>query len=83
MRRLGTVTAILLTFTLPAAAQTFSAGQVKAIEEIVRDYILGSPEIIREAVEVLQAKEQQSVEVRREQALARLRSEERRVGKEC
>ena len=37
----------------------------KAIEEIVRAYILKNPEIIREAVEALQAKEQQSAEERR------------------
>lgn len=75
MRRIGAVILILLTFTLSAAAQTFSADQVKAIEEIVRDYLLGTPEIIREAIETLQAKEQQSVEVRRQQAMVRFAHE--------
>lgn len=75
MCRIGAVILLLLTFTLPTAAQTFSADQVKAIEEIVRSYILGSPELIREAVEVLQAKEQPSVEVRREEAMVRFAHE--------
>jgi protein-disulfide isomerase len=55
---------------LPVAAQPFSADQRKAIEGIVRGYILGSPEIIREAAEALQAKEQLSIDDRRERAIA-------------
>jgi protein-disulfide isomerase len=64
-----------LAFPVPANAQPFSAEQQKAIEEIVRAYILKNPEIIREAVEALQAKEQQSAEERRIEAMAKLTGE--------
>jgi len=75
MRRLVAAVLLALAVQLPAAAQPFSSDQKKAIEEIVRAYILKNPEIIREAVEALQAKEQQSAEERRVEALARLKDE--------
>ncbi|MBL8689026.1 MAG: thioredoxin domain-containing protein [Rhodospirillaceae bacterium] len=75
MRRLVAAVLLALALQLPAAAQPFSPDQKKAIEEIVRAYILKNPEIIREAVEALQAKEQQSAEERRVEALARLKDE--------
>lgn len=75
MRRLVAVVLFALALQLPAAAQPFSPDQKKAIEEIVRAYVLKNPEIIREAVEALQAKEQQSAEERRVEALARLKDE--------
>jgi protein-disulfide isomerase len=75
MRRLVAVVLFALALQLPAAAQPFSPDQKKAIEEIVRAYLLKNPEIIREAVEALQAKEQQSAEERRVEALARLKDE--------
>ncbi len=75
MRRLVAAVLLALAFQFPAAAQTFSPDQKKAIEEMVRAYILKNPEIIREAVEALQAKEQQSAEERRVEALVRLKDE--------
>ncbi len=75
MRRLVAAALLALAFQFPVAAQTFSPDQKKAIEEIVRAYILKNPEIIREAVEALQAKEQQSAEERRIEALIRLKDE--------
>lgn len=75
MRRVAAVVLIVLAFQLPAAAQSFSPDQKKTIEEIVRAYILKNPEIIREAVEALQAKEQQSIEERRIEAMAKLKVE--------
>ena len=75
MRRLVAAVLFALALHLPAAAQPFSPDQKKAIEEIVRAYLLKNPEIIREAVEALQAKEQQSAEERRVEALARLKDE--------
>lgn len=75
MRRLVAAVLLALAFQLPAAAQSFSPDQKKAIEELVRAYILKNPEIIREAVEALQAKEQQSAEERRVEALIRLKDE--------
>lgn len=74
MRRILLVL-LALTFALPAAAQTFSPDQTKAIEEMVRAYILKNPEIIREAVEALQAKEQQSADERRMATAAQLRDQ--------
>lgn len=75
MRRLLATAVILLASVAPLAAQTFSAEQKQAIEEMVRAYILKNPEIIREAVEALQAKEQQSADERRRQALVQLKDE--------
>ncbi|MBM3531526.1 MAG: DsbA family protein [Alphaproteobacteria bacterium] len=64
-----------LAFHAPAIAQPFSADQKKTIEEIVRSYILKNPEIIREVIEALQAKEQQSIDERRGEAMAKLKGE--------
>lgn len=75
MRRVVAALLVLAAFHLPAAAQGFSPDQKKAIEELVRAYILKNPEIIREAVEALQAKEQQSAEERRAESITKLRSE--------
>lgn len=75
MRRLAAAILLVLASHLPAAAQSFSADQKKAIEDIVRTYILKNPEIIREAVEALQAKEQQSAEERRIESMAKLKDE--------
>ena len=44
------------------AAGKFSAEQSRDVEEIVRNYILNHPEVILEAMEKLQAKEQQAQE---------------------
>lgn len=43
-----------LMIAAPAAAQTFDENQKREIEDIVRDYILENPEIIAEAVKILQ-----------------------------
>jgi protein-disulfide isomerase len=74
-RALAALFLLAFALHLPAAAQTFAPDQKKAIEDIVRAYILKNPEIIREAVEALQAKEQQSTEERRIEAMAKLKSE--------
>ena len=75
MRRLLAIAVVLLSAAAPALAQPFSAEQKQAIEEMVRAYILKNPEIIRDAVEALQAKEQQSAAERRQQAMAQLKDE--------
>ncbi len=75
MRRLVAAVLLVLAFQLPAAAQSFSPDQKTAIEDLVRAYSLKNPEIIREAVEALQAKEQQSAEERRGEAMAKLKDE--------
>jgi protein-disulfide isomerase len=66
---------VAVIFAFPAMAQTFSPDQAKAIEEMVRAYILKNPEIIREAVEALQAKEQQSADERRMATAAQLKEQ--------
>ena len=75
MRRVVIAFLLVLAASLPAVAQGFSPDQKKSIEEIVRAYILKNPEIIREAVEALQAKEQQSADERRAEAMAKLKDE--------
>jgi protein-disulfide isomerase len=44
----------------PAAAQTFSAPQRGEIEKIVRDYLLAHPEVLQEAFNELQKRQQQA-----------------------
>lgn len=75
MRRVVIALLLMLAASLPAAAQGFAPDQKRAIEEIVRAYILKNPEIIREAVEALQAKEQQSADERRAETMAKLQDE--------
>src|SRR5436190_16003512 len=50
------------------AAGKFSAEQSRDVEEIVRNYILNHPEVILEAMEKLQAKEQQAQEQKSREA---------------
>ena len=58
-----------------APAQTFGETERGEIELIVRDYLLRNPEIIVEAIEVLQAREQQAQLERQRVALASLQDE--------
>jgi protein-disulfide isomerase len=74
MRRLLVLALLVAVAGVPAFAQSFSADQKQAIEEM-RAYILKNPEIIRDAVEALQAKEQQSADARRSQAMTQLMDE--------
>ena len=57
------------------AAQTYGEAERAEIELIVRDYLLRNPEIIVEAIEVLQSREQQAQLEQQRQALAALQSE--------
>ena len=41
----------------PACAESFSAGQKAEIAAIIKDYLLQKPEILREAIGVLEARE--------------------------
>ncbi len=43
-------------FTAAAQTDSFSEGQVKSIEKIVKDYLLNHPEILSEAQEALERK---------------------------
>jgi protein-disulfide isomerase len=51
-----TLTFLALAFS-PARAESFSAGQKAEIETIIKDYLLQKPEILREAMGVLEARE--------------------------
>jgi protein-disulfide isomerase len=50
------LTLLALTFS-PARGESFSAGQKAEIEAIIKDYLLQKPEILRDAMGVLEARE--------------------------
>jgi protein-disulfide isomerase len=59
-RRAGLATlalAFLAPALSPARAESFSSGQKAEIEAIIKDYLLQKPEILREAIDVLEARE--------------------------
>jgi protein-disulfide isomerase len=76
MRFLSRLAAPLLAVALigaaPALAQeaTFDPGQTEAIEKIVHDYLLEHPEVIRDAIQALQAKEEAAKADQQASALA-------------
>ncbi len=55
--------------SVPALAQDFSAPQKKQIEEIVRDYLLTNPEILRDAYAALETKQARAEAEQRSGAL--------------
>ncbi|MGQ9371059.1 DsbA family protein [Azospirillum sp. A39] len=57
-----------------ADAQTFDDGQRRAIEQIVREYLVKNPEVIVEAMEELQQREQLAEQQKARKALAANRS---------
>lgn len=73
MRRLfsflAAVSTAALVFTAPVPAAPLDDQQKKEIEELVRDYLLKNPEILREMSENLQAKERMAEEQARTVAL--------------
>lgn len=81
VRTIGTLTvAFGLAFGSPvrAAEHNLLAGKLtpddrKAIEEIVREYILNNPEIIFEAADKVRAKEEQAAEEKRREAAGAVR----------
>jgi protein-disulfide isomerase len=54
----------------PARAESFSAGQKAEIEAIIKDYLLQKPEILREAIGVLEAREQAAEAKAREKVVS-------------
>ncbi|MEM1399371.1 MAG: DsbA family protein [Pseudomonadota bacterium] len=58
----GTIVAVaaLLGAIAPASAQQFSDDERQAIETIMRDYLLENPEVLREALTILQQREEQA-----------------------
>jgi protein-disulfide isomerase len=73
---LTTIAAIFLSLTMAAAAQeastsssTLSPGQQDQVKSIVRQYLIDHPEVIREAIEALQAREDQTKQQSQAEAL--------------
>jgi protein-disulfide isomerase len=54
----------------PAAAESFTASQKAEIEAIIKDYLLKKPEILREAISVLDARDAAAVAKEREKVVA-------------
>jgi protein-disulfide isomerase len=54
----------------PARAEGFSAGQKAEIEAIIKDYLLEKPEVLREAIGVLDTREKAAEAKAREKAVA-------------
>lgn len=48
--------ALCLLFALPASAQSFNAQEQAEIRAVVRDYLVRNPDVLREALEALQAR---------------------------
>jgi protein-disulfide isomerase len=62
--------ALLALASSPACAESFSASQKAEIETIIKDYLLKKPEILREAIGVLDAREAAAVTKEREKVVA-------------
>ncbi len=58
LRRVLLVLPLLLFAALPAAAQPFTPEQKAALEKLVRDVLVSNPEILVEAMQALEAKQQ-------------------------
>lgn len=77
LKRLSTACALVLGLTVfvgPAAAQEtgFTAEQEERISELVRKHILDNPEIIAEAITLLQARQEAQRQERQQETLANL-----------
>jgi len=48
----------LFAFALPASAQTFNAQEQAEIRAVVRDYLVNNPQVLREAMDALEARAQ-------------------------
>lgn len=61
---------LLLAAAGPAAAQAMDDAQRRAIESVVREYLIKNPEVIVEAIQSLQAREREESDQQARQALA-------------
>jgi len=74
---------VLLSLTLPAAtvsAQSLTDAQEAAVRELIREHLIENPEILAEAFEALQARQQQAEVKARQDALAELSDVLRNAG---
>ena len=62
--------ALIALASSPACAESFSPGQKAEIEAIIKDYLLNKPEILREAIGVLDARDAAAVAKEREKVVA-------------
>ena len=60
--------AFIATAFSPARAESFSSRQKAEIEAIIKDYLLQKPEILREAIDVLEAREKAAETKAREES---------------
>lgn len=75
MTRLTLFFAALMLWAAPAAAQSFNAEEKAAIDAQIRAYILENPEILMEAMRVLETRQQQQAEQTDRDLVARLGDE--------
>ncbi len=68
----GAAAALALAGSAASASDAFSAQQKAGIEKIVHDYLVGNPEVIREAIDELKKKEEAAELAMREKALTDL-----------
>ncbi|MEP3276125.1 MAG: DsbA family protein [Stappiaceae bacterium] len=66
----GLALTICLLVTGPATAASFKADQKGEIEQIVRDYLLANPEVIRDAMQELERRQAEEERLAAEQAVA-------------
>lgn len=66
---LAALASLVLAFS-PAFAETFSGEQKAEIETIIKDYLLQKPEILREAIGVLEAREKEAQAKERQKVVA-------------
>jgi protein-disulfide isomerase len=60
----------LVSLALPAAAGEFSASQTKEIGNIVRDYLVNNPEVLRDAMVELDRREKEAQQAAREKIIS-------------
>ncbi len=72
---LGLAAATAPLASVPAAAGQFSADQTTEIQGIIKDYLIKNPEVLRDAITALDAKEKANETENRSKALARLSSD--------
>lgn len=66
---------LLVPLAVPASAQSFPADEQEEIRAIVRDYILENPEIIAEALNLLDSRQKQMAEAARLEAVTELKAQ--------
>lgn len=66
---------LLVPLAVPVSAQSFPEAQQDEIRSIVRDYLLENPEIIAEALNMLESRQKQMAEAARTEAVANMQAQ--------